>query len=303
MLLDLYLGKYSQEFVPVYHNKKERFKYKYKVSKQEPDLEKIKKLKKDSYLIDKEIINLCLEADKVFLALHGCIGENGQLQSILEIYNIRYTGSSPLGSMLAMNKNIAKKIMKESNILTPKWKCIECSKPYDITTIKLPCVIKPCSCGSSIGISMANRMDELQMAIEKAKAYESEVLIEEKIEGREFTVGILKDKTLPVIEIKPIKGFYDYKNKYQKGLTIEECPASISDEIKNKLQQEALKVHNALHLGLYSRIDFIMDKENNVYCLEANTLPGMTPTSLLPQAALAVGITYNELCEMIIENT
>ena len=302
MLLDLYLGKNNNKFKPIYHNNKENFRYKYNIKNKEPDLKTIKKLKKDTLLIDTSIINICKEADKVFLALHGSIGENGQLQSLLDIYNIKYTGTSSLGSMLAMNKDISKRIMKQSNISTPNWHYINISQSYNLDNIKYPCVIKPCSCGSSIGISIINNKKNLKKAIKYATKYESEIIIEEKIEGREFTVGILNNKALPVTEIKPIKGFYNYKNKYQKGLTIEQCPAIIPDNIKNMLQKEAIKVHNILHLGTYSRIDFLMDNKNKIYCIEANTLPGMTPTSLLPQAAKAAKIPYNELCEIIIKS-
>ncbi len=301
MLADLYLGKLNKEFVPIYHNKKEHFQYSYKIPEQEPDLEYIKKLKGDDYLIDKYIIDLCKQADIVFLALHGSIGENGQLQSLFDIYNIKYTGSSALGSMLAMNKDISKKLMIANDISTPKWICLDTQKAYNLSSVSYPCVVKPCSNGSSVGITIADNKKQLNEAIANAQIYESNILIEEKINGREFTVGIINDKALPVIEIKPLKGFYDYKNKYQKGLTIEECPALISAELTKKLQKEALKVHHTLHLGLYSRIDFLLDNNQKIYCLEANTLPGMTPTSLLPQAALADGISYNELCEIIID--
>ena len=126
------------------------------------------------------------------------------------------------------------------------------------------------------------------------------IMIEDKIDGREFSVGILGGRALPVIEIIPKKGFYDYVNKYQKGMTDEVCPADIDDSIAEKMQSIALKVHNILRLGFYSRIDFMLDKNNEPYCLEANTLPGMTPTSLLPQEAKALGISYNELCEQIL---
>ena len=302
MLLDLYLGKLNKDFDTSYHNNKESFRYNFNIPDKEPNLINLKKQKKDKYLINDDIIKYCIDADKVFLALHGEIGENGKLQSLLDIYNIKYTGSNALGSMLAMHKDIAKKIMQQNKILTPNWKYINFSSNYNIENIKYPCVVKPCSTGSSIGISIVNNFDDLNSAIEKAKKYENEIIIEDKIEGREFTVGILNKEALSVIEIKPIKGFYDYENKYKKGNTIEECPAKISNEITNLLQKKALEVHNALHLGAYSRIDFLMDKNNDIYCLEANTLPGMTPTSLLPQAALNEGISFNELCDIIINS-
>lgn len=146
---------------------------------------------------------------------------------------------------------------------------------------------------------MVENATQLNTAIECAKKYEDSVIIEKKIEGREFSVGILDGKALPPIEIIPRSGWYDYKNKYQSGLTEEICPANITGEICALLQESALKVHHALRLGFYSRVDFILDESNNAYCLEANTLPGMTPTSLLPQEAAAAGISYNELCNRI----
>ncbi len=301
MLIDLYLGKLNKEFYPIYHNNKEKFRYTYNMPLENPDLKELKSLKDDDILIDKDIIDICSDADKVFLALHGSIGENGKLQSLLDIYNIKYTGTSSLGCMLSMHKDIAKRIMKSNNILTPSWKYINLNEEYEINT-NYPIVVKPCSTGSSIGISIVNNQEELNNAIENAKKYEKEIILEEYIEGREFTVGILNNKPLEVIEIKPLVGFYDYNNKYQKGKTIEECPANIDNKTREELLSIALKVHKSLHLGQYSRIDFIIDKNNNTYCLEANTLPGMTPTSLLPQSANACNMNFNELCEIIIEN-
>lgn len=300
MVFDIYLGKQNESFVPIYHNNKESFRYSYEVSSDEPNLDEIKRIKLDNYLVDKDIITYCKEADKVFLALHGSIGENGKLQSLLDIYNIHYTSTGALGSMLAMHKDIAKKLMRQSGVLTPNWKYINTNDNYNFDDVIYPCVVKPCSNGSSIGTNIVNNETELVGAISNVEIYESEILIEEKIEGREFTVGILNNKPLPIIEIKPLEGFYDYKNKYKKGATIEECPAKIPDEIKEKLENIALTVHNILHLGTYSRVDFIIDNNNQIYCLEANTLPGMTSSSLFPLAAKEAGIIYNELCEMII---
>ena len=300
MLLDLYLGVNNKDIIPKYISKKNKERFSYKVKETEPDLNKLKEVNGENP-IGEGVIEECQKADVVFMALHGGIGENGQLQAVFDKYSINYTGSSSEGSNLAMNKNLSKKVMVENNILTAKWICT--TNDIDIEKIKFPCVVKPCSCGSSVGTSLVKDKKELEKAIEYAKEYEDDIIVEDFIEGREFSVGILDNKALPVIEIKPIKGFYDYKNKYQTGCTIETCPAEIDIELKSKLQNEALKVHNALKLGFYSRIDFIVDKNNNPYCLEANTLPGMTPTSLLPQEAQAEGITYSELCEKIVLST
>ncbi len=235
----------------------------------------------------------------VFLALHGSIGENGKFQAVFDINGIQYTGTGYVGSLLAMDKDLSKKLMSSNNVLTPKWKYVDLQMETDFNDISYPCVVKPCSCGSSVGVTMVEVPSELNDAIKFAKRYENFVIVEEKIIGREFSVGILNGEALPVIEIKPLTGFYDYKNKYQKGLTEEICPANISNELCCLLQNDALRVHTLLRLGFYSRIDFIVDPNNNAYCLEANTLPGMTPTSLLPQEALANGIPYSDLCEKI----
>ena len=171
-----------------------------------------------------------------------------------------------------------------------------------VREIGFPCFVKPQNGGSSVGISMAENLQELKEAITLAETQEPDVLIEKKINGNEFSIGVMKGEALPIIEIIPKQGFYDYKNKYQAGFTREICPARLSDEETKKLQALAVKVHEILHLGSYSRIDFLYDeKEKDFFCLEANTLPGMTPTSLIPQEAKAAGISYQQLCNKIIE--
>lgn len=301
MLLDLFLGNENKEIEPIYRNKNSKYRFNYVVPEQEPDLLSIKAcVDSDNDFIGNGIIDLCKKADIVFMGLHGSVGENGQLQAVFDLYGIKYTGTGYIGSLLAMDKDISKRLMRENNILTADWKYIKLNEDNDLSDIKFPCVVKPCSCGSSVGVTIVENTNQLNSAIDYAKKYEDFVVIEDKIVGREFSVGILDGKTLPVIEIKPLNGFYDYKNKYQKGFTEEICPADISKEIEQLLQCNALKVHNTLRLGFYSRIDFIVDDRNNAFCLEANTLPGMTPTSLLPQEALAASISYNQLCNKIV---
>ncbi len=300
MLLDLYIGENNKEIEPVYRNNKSDFRYSYIVSEQEPDLEKIKSSVKNDYgMIGNGVIELCKQADMVFLALHGAAGENGQLQAVFDLNEIKYTGTGYAGSLLAMDKDLSKRMMRDNGILTADWKYIDITNNDNLDDVKFPCVVKPCSCGSSVGVTIVENETQLNTAIDSARKYENFVVIEDKIDGREFSVGILDGKALPPIEIRPLNGFYDYKNKYQSGMTEEICPAEISDDVCRLLQESASKVHRALRLGFYSRVDFILDESNNAYCLEANTLPGMTPTSLLPQEAAAVGITYNELCDII----
>lgn len=251
----------------------------------------------ENVAIGNNVIEACKRSDLVYLALHGDIGENGKLQALLTLNNIPYTGSEYDGCYLSMNKNISKIIAMHNGIKTARWSINELEKGMNF-----PCVVKPVSCGSSIGITIVNNMAELYKALSAAREYDSEVMIEEYISGREFSVGILDDKALPPIKIVVTNGFYDYKNKYQQGLTQEICPADVDVKLSQSLQDIALKMHKLLHLSYYSRIDFIVTKNNEIYFLEANSLPGMTPTSLLPQEARAVGIDYNELCNKIAIN-
>lgn len=276
----------------------------YSVTDSVPDL---KKLKNESgngdALIGKGIIELCRAADVVFLALHGSMGENGQLQATLDNYGINYTGSGYVGSLLAMDKDISKKMFVGAGVNTPKWiytSANATSYGQIEREIGYPCVVKPCSCGSSVGISMVNTREELEAALTSSAEYEDNVLVEQRIEGRELTVGILDGKVLPIIEIIPTEGFYDYKNKYQAGKTLEICPAKISDELCRDVGAQALLAFDALRLSGYARLDFIVDGDGKSWCLEANTLPGMTPTSLLPQMAAADGMSYGELCSEIV---
>lgn len=251
----------------------------------------------DAY-IGRNVPECCQMADVVYLALHGDVGENGKLQALLDLYKIRYTGSGFDGCMLSMDKNLAKALVAANNIKTAKW----CLNAMD-DSIGFPCVVKPVAGGSSIGVSMAENTEEYNIAMREAQNYGSDIMIEERIFGREFSVGILNDSALPVIEIIPRNNeFYNYKNKYQKGLTNEICPAHISCALAKELKQEAERIHKILHLRFYSRIDFIVDNDNNIFFLEANSLPGMTPASLLPQEAAAMGISYEDLCNQIAES-
>ena len=225
------------------------------------------------------------------------------MQAIFDSFGIRYTDTGYIGSLLAMDKDISKKLMVANHILTPDWILLDRKDSDDyqkgMDEVKFPCVAKPCSCSSSIGVTIVNNTLELDASVKWTQKYENTLLIEKKIEGRESSVGILDHNALPVIEIILKSGFYDYKNKYQKGLTAEICPAQISADLTEKVQKTALEVHQILRLGFYFRIDFILDANQDFYCLEANTLPGMTPTSLLPQEANVAGISYSELCEKI----
>lgn len=288
-ILDLYKGlKNLNELV--FCNDKSKIKD-YKINDNAPEIIN------DKNLIGPNIIAACKMADTVYIALHGDIGENGKVQALLDLNNIKYTGSGYDGCMLSMDKNISKMIVSKNGIKTAEWSINR--KDNNLT---YPLVVKPSNGGSSIGVSIVNNDNELNSALECAKKYDSTILIEEKIEGTEVSVGILDNKPLPVIEIAPKQGFYNYKNKYQSDMTIEICPANISPVITENVQKTALEIHNLLHLKYYSRIDFIIDKNGIPYFLEANALPGMTPHSLLPQEALAAKITYEDLCDKIVNN-
>lgn len=274
----------------------------YKVPAQAPDIDKIKAMRPDSGFgdIGKNVLPLCKAADIVFMALHGDIGENGKLQAVFDVMGIKYTGSGYLGSALAMNKNMAKQIFDQVGVKNAKGRLFTKADADKIAEFPLPCIVKPNAGGSSIGITRAATQEELIAAIEQAFRYEDEILVEQFITGRELTCGVLGGRALPLVEIIPNEGFYDYEHKYQAGITNEVCPAQLDEVNTKNIQQIALKVHSALGLGVYSRVDFILGNDGGIYCLEANTLPGMTPTSLIPQEANAVGMSYEQLCEEII---
>lgn len=274
-----------------------------KISEEVPDIEKIKKLRgtNPDVFFGKNIIELCSYADIVFMALHGENGENGRLQAAFDLLGIKYTGSGYVGCAVSMNKNLTKQTFIAAGVPTPKGKSVKKGEKISFEEFGKKVVVKPCCGGSSIGVAIACNKAEFDAAIEDAFTYENEVIIEEYICGREFSVGVLGDTPLPAIEIIPKTGFYDYKNKYQADLTVEICPAEITKQQSEKMQSAALSAFKALELNGYARMDFIMTENEDIFCLEANALPGMTPTSLLPQEAAAIGIGYNELCEKIVE--
>lgn len=273
-----------------------------------PDLEKVKAQRKDQSdnFFGPNVIELCRMADIVFMALHGENGENGKIQAAFDLFGIRYTGTGYLGSALAMNKGMAKQLFLENGIPTPRGTSLkrgEDAAKIEDCGIHFPCVVKPCSGGSSIGVSIVHDKAEYEQALKEAFRWENELVIEEYVKGREFSVGVIDFQALPIIEIAPVEGFYDYKNKYKAGSTVETCPAELSEQITKEMQGYAEKVAEVLGLNTYSRTDFLLDAEDHIFCLEANTLPGMTPTSLLPQEAKVTGVDFNQLCEKLIESS
>lgn len=250
------------------------------------------------------VLEICKEADIVFLALHGANGEDGKVQSVLDLMGIKYTGSGPLSDGMAMDKGITKMVFEAKGVPTPKGITLEkgkCSSQLADYGMGFPVIVKPCCGGSSVGVCIANNQTEYQAALLEAFSYENEVVVEQFITGREFSVAVVDGKAYPVIEIAPLQGFYDYKNKYQAGSCVETCPADLSSALTKEMQKYAEMGYKALNLQAYARLDFLMDDEGNMYCLEANTLPGMTPTSLIPQEAKAIGMDYPQLCEKLIE--
>jgi len=213
---------------------------------------------------------------------------------------IKYTCTDHVSSAICMDKAITKDIFRAYDIPTPAGVYFTKEAPV-MEPVALPCVVKACCGGSSIGVSIVSTKEEYTAALEDAFSYDAQVVVEQYIKGREFSVGVIAGKALPIIEIAPVTGFYDYKNKYQAGSAVETCPAELSEEITVKMQKCAEDVFKALRLKKYARMDFMLDENEDFYCLEANTVPGMTSTSLLPQEAAAVGISFEDLCQKLVE--
>ena len=244
------------------------------------------------------------DAEVFFLALHGGQGEDGTLQSLLEIAGLTYTGSGPTGCRLAMDKDLTKRLLRDAGVPTPDWIHVRRGEPGPTADeaaaqLGIPLIVKAASGGSSLRLRLAHDMQEVADAVEEARGWDDDVLFEQFVSGREFTVGILGDEALPVGEIIPENEIFDYECKYQPGMAAEIFPADIPDELARRIQELALQTHRVLRLEDFSRVDFIVDDAGGVWCLEANSLPGMTANSLLPKAARAAGIGFPELCDRI----
>jgi D-alanine-D-alanine ligase len=239
------------------------------------------------------------EVDVVFLALHGGAGEDGRIQAMLDLAGLAYTGSNHIASAVAMDKDLSKRLFRAADVPTPDWLMAPATSDTVQRTLGWPTVVKPNKQGSTVGLSVVREPTQLQAAVEHALRYDTEVVLERFIEGREFTVGVLDGVALPVGEIITSGEVFDYQSKYQVGGAREVFPAAISALESDLMQTYALRAHAVLKLGAYSRIDFRRDAEGHPWCLEANSLPGMTATSLLPQAAKAAGIGFPELLERI----
>lgn len=276
------------------------------ITGERPDIARVKAMRKDKSdnFFGPNVIAICQQADIVFMGLHGENGENGKVQAAFDLFGIRYTGGDYLSSALAMNKAYTKRMFLADGVPTPKGASFtEGNIPDDVAACGMtyPVVVKPCSGGSSVGVSIAHDRAEYQEAVKAALAVDVGIVVEEYVKGREFAVAVIDYHALPVVEIAPVEGWYDYKNKYKAGSTIETCPAQITPEETKRMQDAAVAAAHSLGLDTYSRMDFLMNDKGEVFCLEANTLPGMTPTSLLPQEAAEEGVNFNELCEKLIQ--
>ena len=307
-LLDVYLGleEAPEQLEDVFTTPGHGLEIARGVSDSEPDLEAVKKLRNGNpeYFFGPNVLKLCNLADIVFMGLHGGEGENGNIQATFDLMGIKYTGSGALGCALAMDKSVSKKLFATDGIPTPKG--LTLSKDETLPTLaeldlQLPLVVKPCNGGSSIGTYVVHSADDFLPCLYKAFKYEDEVIVEEFIKGREFSCGVLGNKALFPIEIIPSVEFFDYVNKYQAGVAEEICPAVLDPKTTKKMQELTLKAYETLKLNAYGRADFMLDEKGNLYCLEVNTLPGMTPNSLFPREALAMGVDFGTLCEKIIE--
>lgn len=245
------------------------------------------------------------EADVAFLALHGGHGEDGRVQAVLDVAGVPYTGTGHLGSAVAMDKRVTKELLSRGGVPTPEWLPVEADvaapDPGAVTErIGLPAVVKPSRGGSTVGITVVREPGELDDALEKARRYDDEVVVERFVPGKELTVGVLEGEALPVVEIHPGHGIYDYESKYTPGLSHYDVPAELEPGTGERVQELALRAFHLLRQETYSRVDFRLSEEDGeAYCLETNSLPGMTATSLLPKAAAAAGISFPELCDRI----
>ena len=274
----------------------------------EPDLKAVKAMRKGhaNGKFGENVLELCRMADICFMGLHGDIGENGMVQATLDILGVKYTGASYLSSAMAMHKGITKQLFRANDIPAARSVLIhpeDRNKPLTQLGFTLPCVVKVCSGGSSIGVFIPHTPDEYFEALDACFSMEKDVLIEEYIEGREFAVPVVAGKALPVIEIVPHDGWFDYEHKYQDGCTDEICPADIDANTARYMQLQAERACRALGIEVYARPDFLMDALGNIYCVEINTLPGMTPASLIPKSARETGMSYEELCQLIIDES
>ena len=302
VLLDVYLGMQREDIEHIFESEEDFSRDIRDIQENGPDISAVKALRKDGgkCFFGPNVIRICQMADVVFVALHGAEGENGKLQAAFDLLGIRYTGTDYVGSALAIDKGLAKELFLVNDIPTPRGVVLKAGQSIQ-NDLPWPRVVKACKGGSSVGVYIVEDPEEYGTAVKNAFAYGTEVVVEQYIRGREMTCGVVEGKALPIVEIVPKKGFYDYKNKYQAGSTKDICPAPIDAETTERIQRLSEKVFRVLRLKQYARVDLMLDEQGNPYCLEANTLPGMTPVSLIPQEAAAAGMSYDQFCQKIID--
>lgn len=266
-----------------------------------PDLESLAAMSRQSLSPTLGTLPEVRQADVVFLALHGGQGEDGTLQALFDLSGVRYTGTGPLGSALGMDKDLSKRLFRDNGVRTAEWLMAPATSQQVREKVGFPVVVKPSKQGSTVGLTLVRDPSGLEAAIREAFKYDDEVMLERFISGRELTVGILGHEALPIGEIIPKNELYDYESKYTKGMAVEEFPARLDPAVAALVQEQAVLAFKALKLRGYARIDFRLDDSGGCFCLEANTLPGMTELSLIPQAAAAAGISFPELCERIVQ--
>jgi D-alanine-D-alanine ligase len=277
------------------------------ISNTAPDLDAVRASRKDQSksVFGPGVLEVCGTADLVFIALHGACGEDGRIQATFDLMGIPYTGSGYLGSAIAMDKIYTKRLVQGEGVRTPSFRTAEVTQEnwaQLAAEAVLPCVIKIPNGGSSIGVTICHDRKLAERTLEEAGKSSDTVLIEQYIKGRELSCGVLNQDSLPPIEIISKNESYDYECKYQPGGAVEICPAQITQKEEAEIRDFAKRVHTLLGLTTYSRSDFMLDEEGKAWFLEVNTLPGMTPTSLIPQEAGAVGIDYQTLCETIVSS-
>ena len=308
ILVDMFLGleQYTGSLEDIFAVE-DGFCGEFSVEEKEPDLDAVRARRADKSrsVFGKDVLAVCATADVVFLALHGTCGEDGRVQAAFDLLGIPYTGAGYLSSAIAMDKDLTKRLVAPF-VTTPQWRTVSYTAEEIETLlgeIATPCVVKPIASGSSIGVSIAHDAQQLRSALTLCLKYGGKVILEQYITGREIQVGILAGKALPSIEIIPKKGFYDYANKYQVGAAEEICPSPIPAEWEERVRSATESVYRMLGLSVYARADFVVTQDGTPYFLEINTLPGMTPTSLVPQEAAAVGMSYEELCQTIVNES
>lgn len=272
-----------------------------------PDLDAVCRSRKGrgNGFIGPRVLEICALADIVFLGLHGQDGEDGRIQAAFDLLGIPYTGAGYLASGMAMDKAVSKRMMDAVGVRTPAWQLLRYG-PEDVDRLSekldMPCVVKTTGGGSSLGVFLPQTREELRQALQAVLAYGETVLVEQRIYGRELAVAVLGERCLPAVEIVAA-GNFDYAAKYQSGGARELCPADIPAAAAEEISAMVLRLHQALGLQVYSRSDVILDEEGRAWCLEVNSLPGLTPASLMPKAAAAAGLSYAALCEEIVEQS